>query len=489
MTIITRLSDLEINVKTANRLGSDFSEKSSVLAFHEEDEHMWMAMANPSDLGVINDAFDISGFFIVPVQADENEIKTYVNKIFRQDAIAAITLDFTSEMEFASEVTDDSLTAPAVRLINTILEAGVLNKASDIHIEPNGDTFRTRYRIDGGLVSFSKVGINLLPNVISRLKVMGGLDITEKRIPQDGHFKSITKYGKIDFRLSTLPTTMGEKAVIRILYSNESKLTKLDLGLTDEEINDISGLFNEPYGGILVTGPTGSGKSTTLNCFLSEISNDRVNVITVENPVENEIFGVNHVNIEKGGLGFAGALKYILRQDPDVIMIGEIRDKETAEIAMQASITGHLVLSTLHTNDAVGAIERLVDMGVADYLVASAIRGVISQRLVRKLCGNCTFSVELRLEEAKILGLNPGMQIYESMGCSLCNHTGYKGRIAIFEVVKITNEIRRRIISDLPMFANEFRKKASLKESAVKQLIAGRTTVSEILRVLGRQNV
>ncbi|MDR0271926.1 MAG: GspE/PulE family protein, partial [Clostridiales bacterium] len=389
-----RLAEEDIDERIAKKISHECALKFLALPIGIEGEHLRVAMSDPQNAGTIAHLADITQHFIISLAAEEEDLRFYINKIFGGESIDTIVSNFFARLkgsEKNNELSDAILAeisdAPAVRFINSLIEAGALNRVSDIHIEPFGRQLRARYRVDGQLITFSKVDVSLLSNVISRLKIMGGLDISEKRLPQDGSFSLELPAGKepekIDFRLSTLPTSTGEKAVIRLLYGQKTRLKKEELGFYADDLAHLTELFTHPYGAIFMTGPTGSGKSTTLNCFLEELNRETINIVTVEDPVENPILGVSHVNASTG-LNFADALRHILRQDPDIIMIGEIRDEETARIAIQAAITGHVVLSTLHTNDAAGVIERLADMGIELYLVAAALNGVISQRLVRR---------------------------------------------------------------------------------------------------------
>ncbi|MCL2285289.1 MAG: GspE/PulE family protein [Firmicutes bacterium] len=482
----------EIDIETAKLLGHGYSTKYNALPIKREQEHLWVAMAEPGNPAYLADLADITGMFIVPVAANAEEIRLLINKLLATDTFTTIESKFLADAqlnrradiqspEFLAEISD----APAVRLMYSIIESGVLRRASDIHIEPYGGSLRTRFRIDGVLYTYNLVDISLLSNVISRLKIMGGMDISEKRRPQDGRFTLLIHEEKIEFRLSTLPTTLGEKAVIRILYNQATRLAKDELGFFPDDLQRLTSLFNRSYGAIFITGPTGSGKSTTLNSFMAELNKEGVNIVTVEDPVENPLAGVNHVNIERAaGVTFAGALKHILRQDPDIIMIGEIRDEDTARIAIQAATTGHVVLSTLHTNDAAGVIERLMDMRIEPYLSAAALNGVISQRLVRRVCPNCAKLTVISARYATILGIPESVNVLEAKGCESCANTGYKGRLAVYDYI-ILDESTQRNMSTRPYeFAAELRKHNTFKENALRHLYAGNTTPEEIVKIL-----
>lgn len=346
-------------------------------------------------------------------------------------------------------VENDVVNNPSVRLVDSIIKEAVPYRASDIHIEPFEKVVKVRYRIDGDLQERAEFPINSYSAICARIKIMAGLNIAERRIPQDGRINMIVGGKEFDFRVSSLPTVFGEKFVIRVLDKTSFRFTRSDLGFTEDENVIIDKMLAKPHGIILLTGPTGCGKSTTLYAFLKEINNSSVNIVTVEDPVEYTMSGVNQTQVNtKANMTFSTALRSILRQDPDVIMIGEMRDEETAEIAVRAAITGHIVFSTLHTNDATGAITRLEDMGVADYLVADALVGVIAQRLVKRLCPECKKKAKTNAKEMEVLGINEPISIYRPQGCQFCNHTGYKGRIAIHEIMYMNENMRNAVVRE-----------------------------------------
>jgi len=341
---------------------------------------------------------------------------------------------------------NDVINNPAVRLVDSIIKEAIPYRASDIHIEPFEKRVRVRYRIDGDLQERAEFPIESYSAICARLKILSGLNIAERRIPQDGRINLIVGGKEYDFRVSSMPTVHGEKFVIRILDKTSFHFTRTDLGFTDAENLVIDKMLMRPHGIILLTGPTGCGKSTTLYSFLKEVNDPTVNIITVEDPVEYTMSGINQTQVNsKANMTFAAALRAILRQDPDIIMIGEIRDEETAEIAVRAAITGHLVFSTLHTNDAPGAITRLEDMGVADYLVADALAGVIAQRLVKRLCPACKKRGKTNAKEMEILGVSEPISIFRPVGCQFCNNTGYKGRIAIHEILFMNENMKNEV--------------------------------------------
>ncbi len=353
----------------------------------------------------------------------------------------------TGEVEISHE--DDVINNPAVRLVDSIIKEAIPYRASDIHIEPFEKSVKVRYRIDGDLQDRAEFPIDSYSAICARLKIISGLNIAERRVPQDGRINMVIGGKEFDFRVSTLPTVFGEKFVIRILDKTSFQFTREDLGFTPEENQIIDKMLSRPHGIILLTGPTGCGKSTTLYSFLKQVNNSTVNIVTVEDPVEYTMPGVNQTQVNaKANMTFANALRSILRQDPDVIMIGEIRDEETAEIAVRAAITGHIVFSTLHTNDAPGAILRLNDMGIEDYLVADALVGVIAQRLVKRLCPACKKRGRTNQREMEILGITEPISICRPQGCQFCNNTGYKGRVGVHEVMYMTERMKSAVLRE-----------------------------------------
>ena len=379
--------------------------------------------------------------------------------------------------------------SPIVQLVRNIIEQGVRQRASDIHIEPFERFVRIRYRIDGVLRESAKYDKSMYSAIVARLKVMGGMDISEKRKPQDGRITIEVDRKEYDIRVSNLPTVFGEKVVMRLASKEGFKRDKKDLGLNPEDLVKFDNILRNPHGIILVTGPTGSGKSTTLYTALSELASDEVNIITVEDPVEANVDGVNQVQVNvKADLTFASALRSILRQDPDIIMIGEIRDNETAEIAVKASITGHLVVSTLHTNSTAASISRLIDMGIEPYLLGDSLVGIIAQRLVRKLC-ECKKSREATEDEKKKIGVptDQPLTICEPCGCQLCNNSGYVGRIGVYEIMPITHKIKNLIASraNADVITEEAQREgmSTLRQAAAKYVVAGTTSFSEMMKI------
>ncbi|MCL2707858.1 MAG: GspE/PulE family protein [Defluviitaleaceae bacterium] len=488
------LAGLAVDADAAKALGLFLCERHAAIPVKMENGRLFVAMGDPLDARAIADIADATGLFVWPLLAREDEIRFQINKIFGSERLGSIESQFIDEEghrgnRLKSDMASDARLrdAPAVKLVDSLIESAAIARASDIHIEPGEKTLTVRFRADGRLSAVQKIDISMHPNVISRLKVMGNMDIAEKRVPQDGRFTDVIQGEKIEFRLSTLPTIYGEKAALRLLYGRTARFKKEGLGFFADDLEKLTGLFSIPYGAIFITGPTGCGKSTTLKCFLEELNTGGVNIVTVEDPVENPIPGVNHMNVEPGaGLGFANSLRSILRQDPDIIMVGEIRDAETARIAIQAAITGHLVLSTLHTNDAAGVMERLVDMGIEPYMVASALSGIISQRLVRRLCENCKEQTLLTPEEALLLGVPEDAPAWIGKGCGRCGDTGYKGRFAVYEYILMDEGQRRKMIKKPEQFTARARLRdgAGLRGCGVRNVREGNTSASEIIRAL-----
>ena len=404
---------------------------------------------------------------------------------------------YAQEDEDLEDLRDRASEAPVVRMVNLIIKKAVESRASDIHFEPFEGQFRVRFRIDGVLHEVESPPKRLQAPVISRIKLMAKMNIAERRLPQDGRIKTVVNGSPLDIRVSTVPTVFGESLVLRLLSKEKVLLDLEHLGFDGEDLKSFEKLIKTPYGIILVTGPTGSGKTTTLYAALNRINHPDKKIITVEDPVEYQLQGVNQIQIKPQiGLTFANALRSILRQDPDVLLIGEIRDLETAEIAVQASLTGHLVFSTLHTNDAPGAITRLRDMGVEGFLVSSSLLGVLAQRLVRVLCPHCKDSIPLSPSLAREMareGLEEeplaDRRIYRAVGCPHCSHTGYRGRTGIFELLLLDDDIRRLILKDGD--AGKIREAAktkgmkTLRASGFRKVLAGITSVEEVLRVTG----
>lgn len=455
-----------------------------------------VAMADPMDMVAIDDLSMVTHLEIEPYIATTHDIMISIDKYFGNaealDAAEAYAKEREAKKAAGEDENEEDTVAdsPIVIMVRNMIESAARQRASDIHVEALETKVRIRYRIDGALFEQITYDIGMLPAIIARLKILGGMDISEKRKPQDGRISIIVDRVEYDIRVSILPTYYGEKCVMRLAQKTALTRSKKDLGLCDADMKKFDHILSNPHGIILVTGPTGSGKSTTLYTALSELNKEDVNIITVEDPVEANINGINqvHVNV-KAGLTFASALRSILRQDPDIIMIGEIRDGETAQIAVQASITGHLVVSTLHTNSSAATIARLLDMGVESYLIADSVVGVIAQRLVRRLCPKCKKARYATEEEKRSMGIRPetpNVVLYDPVGCNSCNK-GYKGRIGVYEIMEITPRLKKIISnkedSDVLKQAALEEGMSTLRMSAARTALQGITSYSEMLRV------
>lgn len=424
--------------------------KHNIIPLKIEKGRLVIALRDPTNMEIELDVKAASGREVAYALATEKAIKDAIEKYYANITAQNIAEDVDSEKEETqqtSEIDSRVDSAPIVKLLNTLVQQAYQRKASDIHIEPFKEVVLIRMRMDGDLQEYMRITPATHKSLITRLKILSNMNIAEKRVPLDGRFDYFYEGVTIDIRVSTLPTVYGEKAVLRLLGTALGKQIGLnELGMTPENVKVFEHICNSPNGVVLVTGPTGSGKSTTLYTVLSTLNKPTVNITTVEDPVEKRVMGINQVQInEKAGMTFAAALRSILRQDPDVVMVGEIRDYETAEIAMRASITGHLVLSTLHTNDACATIARLIDMGIAPYLCAAAVNGILAQRLVKKLCPKCKKLQELTADQKRIIGDTTMESAYFPVGCSSCNFTGYSGRFAIHEVLELNSELRSMI--------------------------------------------
>ena len=454
-----------------------------------------VAMADPMDMRGIDDFSIITNLQVEPVIATTQDILVTLDKYYGDSEAQRVAEQYAKERESRKTKEEqaedeDVANSPIVQLVKSMIEQAARQRASDIHIEPMEDKVRVRYRIDGVLYEKSTYHINLLSAIITRVKIIGNMDISEKRRPQDGRITMMIDRKEYDIRASILPTVYGEKCVMRLAQKKALTRDKKSLGFTEQQLQLFDDMLNHPNGIILVTGSTGSGKSTTLYTAVNERNHENINIITVEDPVEANVDGVSQVQVNaKADLTFASALRSILRQDPDVIMIGEIRDRETASIAVQASITGHLVLSTLHTNDAPGTMTRLMDMGVESYLLADAMRGVIAQRLVRRLCPHCKRKRKALGEEKDMMGFNPmeEVEIYEPVGCEHCNDTGFYGRTGIYEMMPVTSTLRNAIAAR--MSTDEIREVAvkegmkTLHSEAVRLVLEGETSYHEMIRI------
>ena len=453
-----------------------------------------VAMADPMDMYAQDDISIITNCQVEPAVTTTRNIMLAIDKYYGQDEVTTALEAYAKEknlnVEEVDTAEDDINSSPIVMLVKEMIDKAVRQRASDIHIEPTERKVRVRYRIDGALYERAKYDINVLNAMVARIKIIGGMDISEKRKPQDGRITQIVDRMEYDIRVSVLPTVYGEKVVMRLTSKTGLTKEKSQLGLKPREMEQFDYILRNPHGILLVTGPTGSGKSTTLYTALSELNKEDVNIITVEDPVEANIDGINQVQVNpKAELTFATALRSILRQDPDIIMIGEIRDQETASIAVQASITGHLVVSTLHTNSSASTITRLEDMGIESYLIADSVIGVIAQRLVRRLCPNCKKPRLATVDEKELMNCNvdEDVTIYEPCGCSKCENTGYKGRIGVYEIMRMSPKLKNIISKRLG--ADAIKEQAlqegmyTLRMSATEYVLDGTTSYDEMIKV------
>ncbi|NLG03736.1 MAG: Flp pilus assembly complex ATPase component TadA [Clostridia bacterium] len=504
------LSD-QLSIEFVNLVGVQIPDEiinlvpSSIVKKHTAIPYMYdqgnanvlrVAMSDPMDMAAIDDFTIVTNMQVTPVVATPRQIILCIDRYYSTADVKNAADMYAREKELQFKEDDEELynedvnSSPIVQLVKTMIEQAVRQRASDIHIEPMENQVRIRYRIDGALYEKMTYSPRILAAITARIKIIGGMDISEKRKPQDGRITQVVDRMEFDIRVSILPTVFGEKTVMRLTSKSGLTREKSQLGFNKAELKQFDHILRNPHGIILVTGPTGSGKSTTLYTALSELNQEDVNIITVEDPVEANIDGINQVHVNaKADLTFASALRSILRQDPDIIMIGEIRDGETAGIAVQASITGHLVVSTLHTNSASGSIGRLVDMGVESYLLADAIVGIIAQRLVRRLCPNCKRKVLANDDQKEILLMQDKEEvyIYEPCGCAQCDNNGYKGRIGVYEIMEITAALKPLISHKAS--AEELKQVAlqegmsTLRMSATRYVLEGITSITEMTRV------
>ena len=530
-----KLSKIEINPTVVKLVPPSTAKKHFVIPTNRIGTKLTIAMVDPSNITVIDEIKFITGFRVEPVVASETEIIDAIKKYyggggdlaglgsktidaadytFEEDMAAAANEglaiedgvvnvdDFDALVHGAVEnvevveqqAADDSedIQGPIIKIVNGILIRAIKLGASDIHFEPYERTFRIRYRIDGVMMRAMSLPNQIKNALVSRLKIMSKLDIAERRLPQDGRIKLRLSKGKeMDFRVSTLPILFGEKVVLRLLDKSSLQLDMTKLGFEESSLADLHAAIHRPVGMILVTGPTGSGKTTTLYSALSELNKETENVMTAEDPIEYNFMGINQVQMhEEIGLTFASALRSFLRQDPDIIMVGEIRDFETAQIAIQAALTGHLVLSTVHTNDAPGTVSRLIDMGIEPFLISSAVLLILAQRLIRKICSECKEPTQVHPQLLIDLGVSPdevkSFPTFKGKGCPICSNTGYKGRVGLYEVMPMKEEIKELILARSS--TSEIKKEAirlgmkTLRRSGIHKIKTGMTTIEEVLR-------
>ena len=464
-----------------------------------------VAMADPLNVLATDDLKVVTGLQIQPVISNSKDIQqaidnyyastTEIQDIIKEVPISEVEIEREEEINI-SELIEQTDKAPVIRIVNLVLYQGIKNKASDIHIEPYERQLRLRYRIDGVLFESSPPPKHMHAAIVSRIKILSKLDIAERRMPQDGRFRIRMEEKDVDFRVSIMPTSFGEKVVLRILDKSSLSMDLEKIGLTGHSLQIFQKIIQAPYGMILITGPTGSGKTTTLYSALDSINKPGVNIITIEDPVEYQFAGMNQVSVRpEVGLTFANGLRSILRQDPDVVMVGEIRDKETAKIAIQAALTGHLVFSTLHTNDASGAVSRLQDMGIEPFLISSSLLMVVAQRLVRKICPVCKRQIEVPEAALARIGYTPDKDkpavFYKGAGCKRCKDVGYKGRLGLFEVLEINKDIQNLIIEKTT--AERIKTQAvkngmhTLRDAGLEKAREGKTTIEEIIRVTAQE--
>jgi type IV pilus assembly protein PilB len=496
------LTEHDVDRSVTTVVESKVLRKHNMLPLRLENGRLVVAMSDPTTFYAIEDVRMLSGYPIAPVVAVEDEIQRVFNRVYALGGDVTKMLEDaagdSSEMEPGVVELGEHMNAenaPVIRLVGSILQRAVGDGASDIHFEPRVDELTVRMRVDGVLRKIMGVPPKLQSGILARLKILADLDIAERRVPQDGRFSVRLGTKKLDLRAAILPTVFGEKVVLRLLDTSTVQANLGHLGFTPETLEKYEQVYTRPYGTILVTGPTGSGKSTTLYATLGELNSPQKNIITVEDPVEYRMPGVNQIQVNPGvGLTFASGLRSILRSDPDVVMIGEIRDREIAKISVEAALTGHLVLATLHTNNAPAAVTRLTDMGVEPFLTASAVDCVIAQRLARRLCERCKSPIELGEEKLAALRfpfyLAPegGLDFLEAVGCDRCGGTGYRGRMGIYEMMIVTDEIRELVLSrvstgELSRAAEE-RGMVRLREDGLIKAAAGATTIEEVLRTV-----
>jgi len=491
------LDDLQSDEHSIELIPPEVATKFQVVPIKREGRVLTVAMANPDNIFAIDDIKFITGLEVRPVVATETAIKRAIDRFYESaDSLAEVMKDMQEDFEIVEEMDEDSGAAeaqsedaPVVKLVNSLIADAVNKGASDIHVEPFEKKLRVRYRIDGVLHEMMSPPYKMKGAVTSRLKIMAELDIAEKRVPQDGRIKIRIGPKKIDLRVSSLPTIFGEKIVMRILDKTNLQIDLTKLGFQPEALQKLVRGIEMPYGMVLVTGPTGSGKTTTLYSALNKINLPEYNIMTAEDPVEYNIDGINQVMVhEEIGLTFAAALKAFLRQDPNIVMVGEIRDLETASIAVKAALTGHLVLSTLHTNDAPSTINRMIDMGIEPFLVSSSVNVIMAQRLVRKLCPKCKQKEKIHPEALRELGITSDdtFDIYKAGGCPACSNTGYSGRTGLYEVMPISDALREMILNRAS--AAEIKEQAvregmnSLRGDGIWKLKNGITSLEEVLR-------
>lgn len=506
LEVLDSIAENTVHPDTLDAFTIHYLKENRMIPLRMEDERTVLAMCNPASIALVQDvAFVLSAESVEPIFVSEKEITAAINRVFggaHDSSQVADILEGTEDEygplddETIEDLLDDTSDAPFIKLVNMILAQAVRAGASDVHIEPYKDKLRVRFRLDGVLYDKHTISRRFHAAFISRIKIMAKLNIAEKRLPQDGRIALSLGGRQVDLRVSCLPTSYGERVVLRLLEKSSRVLSMRELGLMGDDLKTMQNIGNISHGIVLVTGPTGSGKTTTLYALLSHINSPDKNILTIEDPVEYQLDGIGQMQVNsKIKLTFAEGLRSIVRQDPDVILIGEIRDKETADIAVQAALTGHLVFSTLHTNDAPSAVTRLIDMGVEPFLLSSVIRAVVAQRLVRVLCPHCKESFvadpDNLAEYSAYAKIFAGKTIHRPVGCPNCMNTGYKGRNAIYEIMQFTDRIKSLVLQTSD--SNEIRKVAlkegmkSLRHDGCIKVLKGLTTLSEVVRVSNLQ--
>lgn len=489
------LENYEINVNVVTKISQTLAQKHKAVPIDIENNKLKVAMSEPTNIIAIDDIMLYTNMKVVVYLASERQITDVINKYFGKQVVSNAAEEFKKENNIADveeEEKDESTSdnSPIAKMLNSLLEQAIRSRASDIHIEPYEKRARVRFRVDGSLKEISSLDLRIIPALNTRVKILGGMNIAERRRPQDGRANFKLDGAEYDLRISSMPTAFGEKTVMRITDKTGFVKSIDNLGFFKEDKNAYDEILKNPNGIILVTGPTGSGKSTTLYATLREFNKEEVNILTVEDPVEATILGVNQVQVNhKAGVDFANVLRSFLRQDPDIIMVGEIRDTETAEISIQAALTGHLVLSTLHTNDSASAVGRLIDMGIEPFLISTTLKGIVAQRLVKRLCPKCKQEYEPSDKEYECLDLfdKSDVHFYKPIGCNACNNTGYSGRIGVYEVLQITPNIRQLITqkatADEIKFVAMREGMSTIWRSCSKLVANGTTTVDELIRI------
>jgi len=503
-----KLSEFQIDPEVLKIIPAGVASKYQVMPISAKDSTLTVAMIDPSNIFALDDIKFLTGYRVEALIAAENSVNEAIEEYYRveeasdadylEDLLAGLETDGVEYLESnesvdLSSLEQESEEAPVIKLVNGILTDAITRGSSDIHIEPYEKSFRVRFRIDGSLYEVMKPPLKMKNAITSRIKIMANLDIAERRLPQDGRIK--LKFGKgrdMDYRVSVLPTLFGEKIVLRLLDKSSLQLDMTKLGFGEKQLDLFKEAIHKPFGMVLVTGPTGSGKTTTLYSAITDLNQTTENISTAEDPVEYNLEGINQVQTHEGiGLTFASALRSFLRQDPDVILVGEIRDFETAEIGIKAALTGHMVLSTLHTNDAPSTVNRLLNMGIEPFLVSSSINLILAQRLARKICNECKEPVKISENMLKKLGVTPeqyeGVTFYEGKGCDDCNNSGNKGRIALYEVMPMYEPIKELVLQGASSL--EIKNEAislgmqSLRQSGIEKMLAGEISYEEVLKV------